>query len=99
VVQEVTDDKTLPKAERKRLQIEHAPHLSLRAKQIKLADKAANVQSVTRTPPANWPLKRRVEYLDWTEQVVAGLRGSCPPLERLYDEMLAEGRHTLRLES
>src|SRR5689334_21040807 len=39
LVEEVSDDKSLPKAERKRLQIEHAPHLSLGAKQIKLADK------------------------------------------------------------
>jgi guanosine-3',5'-bis(diphosphate) 3'-pyrophosphohydrolase len=98
VVEEVTDDKKLLKSERKRLQIEHAPHLSLRAKQIKLADKVANVKSVTQTPPANWPLKRRIEYLDWTEQVVAGLRGSCPPLEKLYDEMLAEGRRALGSE-
>ena len=47
VVEEVTDDKRLPKEDRKRLQIEHAPHVSLRAKQIKLADKIANVRSVT----------------------------------------------------
>src|ERR1700739_117540 len=39
IVREVTDDKTLPKAERKRLQIEHAARLSRRAKLVKLADK------------------------------------------------------------
>lgn len=39
VVAEVTDDKTLPKQERKRLQVEHSPHRSDRAKQIKIADK------------------------------------------------------------
>src|SRR5438552_12528491 len=88
VVEEVTDDKRLPKADRKRLQIEHAPHLSERAKQIKLADKVSNVQSVTLTPPADWSLKRRLEYFDWTEQVVAGIRGCSPPLERLYDQLL-----------
>ena len=32
LVQEMTDDKSLPKEERKRLQVEHAPHLSLRAR-------------------------------------------------------------------
>jgi (p)ppGpp synthase/HD superfamily hydrolase len=95
VVEEVTDNKHLPKTERKRLQVEHAPHLSLRAKQIKLADKIANVKSVTHTPPADWSLKRRLEYLDWSEQVVAGLRGCCPSLEKLYDQLLAEGRRAL----
>src|SRR4051794_22452479 len=32
IVAQVTDDKRLPKHERKRLQIEHAPHLSREAK-------------------------------------------------------------------
>lgn len=95
VVEEVTDDKTLHKDDRKRLQIEHARHISDRAKQVKLADKISNVRGVTHTPPAKWSLARRKEYLDWTEQVVAGLRGCNPPLEKLYDELLAEGRTVL----
>lgn len=92
LVEEVTDDKSLPKAERKRLQIEGAPHLSRDAKRIKLADKIANVTDVTRTPPADWSLEGRREYLDWTERVVEACRGVSPGLERLYDERLAEGR-------
>ena len=95
VVEEVTDDKTLHKLDRKRFQIEHARHLSERAKQIKLADKISNVRDVTHTPPAKWSLERRKEYLDWTEQVVAGLRGCNPGLEKLYDELLADGRTIL----
>ena len=98
VVEEVTDDKRLPKLERKRLQIEHAPQLSERAKQIKLADKISNVRSVTQTPPADWPLQRRREYLDWTEQVVAGLRGCNTSLESLYYQLLQEGRDALGSE-
>ena len=96
VVEEVTDDKRLPKAERKRLQIEHAPHLSARAKQIKLADKISNVRGVTQAPPADWPLARRQEYLNWTEQVVAGCRGCNAALEDFYDRVLAEGRRVLQ---
>jgi guanosine-3',5'-bis(diphosphate) 3'-pyrophosphohydrolase len=96
VVEEVTDDKRLPKIERKRLQIEHAPHLSSHAKHVKLADKISNVRAVTQTPPAKWPLARRQEYLDWTEQVVAGLRGCNAELEKLYDELLMEGRRVLQ---
>jgi (p)ppGpp synthase/HD superfamily hydrolase len=95
VVEEVTDDTQLPKADRKRLQIEHAPHLSERAKLVKLGDKIANVRSVTQTPPAKWPLSRRQEYLDWTEQVIGGLRGCNPALEKLYAEMVEEGRRVL----
>lgn len=96
VVEEVTDDKRLPKAERKRLQIEHAPHLSNRAKHIKLADKISNVRSVIQTPPAGWPLERRQEYLEWAEAVVAGLRGCNSPLETYFDQLLEEGMRVLR---
>lgn len=99
VVEEVTDDKSLPKADRKRLQIEHALHLSDRARQIKIADKISNVLGVTLAPPANWSLQRRQEYLDWTEQVVAGCRGANPALENFYDRVLNEGRRVLAKES
>lgn len=92
VVEEMTDDKSLAKAERKRLQIEHAPRLSRRAKAIKLADKIANVQDVVDNPPASWPVARRIEYLDWTEKVVAGCRGTNVALEKLYDQLLEKGR-------
>jgi guanosine-3',5'-bis(diphosphate) 3'-pyrophosphohydrolase len=95
LVLEVTDDKRLRKEERKRLQIERAPHVSHRAKLIKLGDKICNVRDVTRHPPATWPLERRLEYLDWTEQVVRGVRGTNEALEAHYDEALAEGRRTL----
>lgn len=99
VVEEVTDDKSLPKADRKRLQIEHAPRLSDRARQVKIADKISNVLGVTLAPPADWSLQRREEYLNWTEQVVAGCRGVNPALEKFYDRVLSEGRRALAKES
>lgn len=95
LVRELTDDKTLPKAERKRLQVQHAAASSHRAKLIKLADKICNVRDVTHQPPAGWSDARRREYLDWTEQVVQGCRGASASLERLYDKVLAEGREAL----
>src|SRR5262249_13890290 len=90
VVEEVTDDKTLPKAERKRLQIEHAAHISSQAKLVKLADKISNVRDVADSPPANWPLSRRLEYLDWARQVVDRLRGVHPALEAVFDAAYAK---------
>ncbi len=96
LVSEVTDDKTLPKEDRKRLQIEHASHLSPKAKLIKLADKICNVRDVATAPPADWSVQRRSEYLDWSERVVAGCRGVNAALEGYYDELLAEGRRRIR---
>lgn len=91
-VRELTDDKSLPKAERKRLQIEHAPHLTNAAKQIKLCDKISNIQDVTENPPEGWDLKRRQEYVEWGERVAAGLRGSNEDLERLFDEVVRDAK-------
>jgi len=95
VVLEVSDDKSLPKEERKLLQIDHAPSLSDHAKLVKLGDKICNVFDVASNPPAGWGLERRREYLDWTEAVVDGCRGVNEALEAQYDRVLAEARKAL----
>lgn len=92
VVQEVTDDKSLAKEERKRLQVEHASRLSERAKLVKLGDKICNALDVGGNPPATWSRERRVEYLGWTEAVVSGCRGVHAALEARYDDVLAWAR-------
>ena len=86
VVAEVTDDKALPKARRKELQVEHAPHASARAKLVKLADKIANVRDIGQSPPADWPEERRQEYAHWAKRVVDGLRGTHTVLEAAFDD-------------
>jgi len=97
LVLEVTDDKSLPKAERKRLQVEAASHKSGGAKLIKLADKTCNVRDVVTSPPKDWSMERRKEYLLWTEQAVAGVRGANSALEARYDEELAKGKAQLEI--
>ena len=86
IVLEVTDDKSLPKAERKRLQVEHAPTISRRAKLVKLADKICNLRDITASPPADWSVDRKREYFDWAKSVVDELRGVHPGLEHLFDK-------------
>ncbi len=90
IVAEVTDDKALPKATRKHLQIEHAPHMSKRAKLVKLADKIANLRDVATHPPKDWPTSRRVEYFDWAKQVVDGIGRIHPRLQKIFDEAYAQ---------
>jgi len=89
VVMEVTDDKSLRKYVRKRRQIEHAPYLSRRAKLVKLADKICNLRDVNRSPPVQWSQGRRRKYYEWAKQVIDGLRGAHPGLERLFDREYA----------
>jgi len=95
LVLEVTDDKSLPDARRKALQVENAPHKSTRARQIKLADKINNLMDILYTPPVDWSEQRIREYVDWSERVINALRGPNPELEAEYDRVLAEGRAKL----
>ncbi|HEX8565283.1 MAG TPA: HD domain-containing protein [Pyrinomonadaceae bacterium] len=100
IVMEVTDDKNLPKAERKEKQVEHAPNLSTEAKQIKLSDKTSNIREIAVDSPADWSKGRKLEYLAWGERVVnAGLRGVNADLEKLFDETVAESRRKIEAEN
>lgn len=95
LVLEVTDDKSLPKGERKRLQVETAPHKSFGAKLIKLGDKCCNIRDLLAMPPENWDIERRREYLLWAEKVVDGMRGTNKDLEDYFDLELSGGKTLL----
>jgi (p)ppGpp synthase/HD superfamily hydrolase len=95
LVEEVTDDKRLPRARRKELQIAHASRLSPDAVLIKLGDKISNVLDVTHSPPADWNIQRRREYLDWAEAVVRNCPKVNAALEQHFSRVLAEGRRVL----
>jgi (p)ppGpp synthase/HD superfamily hydrolase len=95
VVLEVSDDQEMPSPRRKDLQVERAPSLSRRARLVRIADKISNVHDVIHAPPADWPVEWRLSYIEWTEQVVAGCRGTHAGLEDHYDRVLAEARSRL----
>jgi guanosine-3',5'-bis(diphosphate) 3'-pyrophosphohydrolase len=95
IVQEVTDDKSLPKDVRKRLQIEHAAKLSDAAVLIKMADKISNVRDIIYSPPSNWDLDRRKGYLDWAEKVVGNCRHLNGALKERFDSLIEKGRAVL----
>jgi guanosine-3',5'-bis(diphosphate) 3'-pyrophosphohydrolase len=95
LVEEVTDDKSLPKAERKQLQISHANELSVGATLIKLGDKIANVHDLSHAPPADWTLDRVREYLDWAEAVIRNLKKTNSALESRFAEVVQAGRQRL----
>ncbi len=89
VVMEVTDDKSLDKARRKELQIEHAPHMSYAARLVKLADKISNLRDILASPPVDWSTERKQAYFDWAAQVVESLRGTHPTLEGVFKAVYA----------
>ena len=81
IVEEVTDDKNLPKMERKRLQIEHAKTASPKAKLVKLADKLYNLRDLQKETPEGWTEQRVEEYFAWAKKVVDNLKGVNKEME------------------
>jgi len=90
IVAECSDNKSLSKLERKQAQIDHAAHISKRAKLVKIADKIANVNDINDAPPAGWSIERKREYFDWSKKVVDQMRGTHPALEARFDAEFAK---------
>jgi (p)ppGpp synthase/HD superfamily hydrolase len=97
LVEELTDDKTLEKTHRKRLQVEGAHKKSPGAKLIKLADKTSNLRAIAFSPPHTWSVKRRLEYIHWAKEVVSGLRGTSPLLEGQFDRAAEEAERSVHV--
>jgi len=86
IVDEVTDEPDIDDDLRRQRQVDGAGQLSLGARLVKLADNIANLRDVAERPPHAWGLARKRDYFDWTARVVAGLRGTHPVLESLFDQ-------------
>jgi len=78
MVEEVSDDMSIPKTKRKQKQVDHAPHISTGATLVKLGDKICNVVDLIDAPPANWNSDRKTEYLEWAVKVIK----SCKPVNK-----------------
>jgi (p)ppGpp synthase/HD superfamily hydrolase len=89
LVLEVTDDKRLPREERKRLQIELASSRTLRARMIKIADKTSNLHSLAESPPVGWSAHRKAEYEAWARLVV----DACGPTNARLESLFAQAAH------
>uniref|UniRef100_A0A915PQY5 Guanosine-3',5'-bis(diphosphate) 3'-pyrophosphohydrolase MESH1 n=1 Tax=Setaria digitata TaxID=48799 RepID=A0A915PQY5_9BILA len=88
IVQECSDDKNLPVAVRKQLQIENAAKHSYKAKLVHLADKLYNLRDLERSIPVGWSTKKVKEYFIWSKAVVSQLKGTNEALEIALDDII-----------
>lgn len=86
----VTDDKSLPWAERKVQQVEQAAFASPETASLKLADKISNLRSLMTAPPEGWSTARLTKYVDWAHQVVSRLPAPNPILMGQYQQIRAQ---------
>lgn len=93
-VQEVSDDKSLSKLERKKAQIEHAKVISEGAKLIKLADKISNLTSLSNSVPKSWPAIWEKGYFAWAKLCTDNMSGLSEQLDAqlntLYQNALSD---------
>lgn len=93
-VAELTNDETLPKAQQKQAQIDHAPHYSDRAAWIKTADKTSNLRDIIAAPPP-WSRERKREYYDHARRVVDAMGPRNALLRRLFETTYLTGINQL----
>ncbi|XP_064596106.1 guanosine-3',5'-bis(diphosphate) 3'-pyrophosphohydrolase MESH1-like [Liolophura sinensis] len=89
IVLEVSDDKNLPKEQRKLLQIQNAPNLTYKARLVRLADKIYNLRDLRRVTPVGWSESRKREYFHWSLCVLKGIRGTNERMEKILDDIFA----------
>lgn len=51
-------------------------------------------RSVAASPPPDWSVKRRLEYVEWPRKVSEGLMGVSDWLEREFDQAAKEAERS-----
>lgn len=88
IVDECSDNKSLSKVERKRIQIEHSAHISTKAKLVKIADKISNNKSLVEEPI--WPAPRILGYGIWSNEVFQNIKGVNEKLDNELHDILGK---------
>jgi guanosine-3',5'-bis(diphosphate) 3'-pyrophosphohydrolase len=95
LVEEVTDDMSVPQAQRRQKQVADALHKSPDAKLIKIADKISNVRARIHSDPTAGQRNELAAYTIWAEDVVNGCRGVNSKLDAKFDEAVRAAKSVL----
>ena len=98
IVQENSDDMTLPKPERRRARLSGVSKKSREARLVKFADIISNLRAIAISPPAGWPNDRRLGYLNSCRNLVDAGRGSNAEIERIFDDTARAAEQAIRAE-
>jgi HD domain len=98
IVQENSDDMTLPKPERRRARLASIGKKSRDARLVKFADIISNLRAIAVSPPAGWSNDRRLGYLESCRDLVDAGRGSNAEIERIFDDTAKAVEQTIRTE-
>jgi hypothetical protein len=99
IVEEDSDDMTLPKDERRRQRIAGMARKSPEARIIKIADVISNLRALVASPPAGWSAERKLGYLNGCRQLIDAGRGVNSQIEALFDLTAATAERSIREEA
>lgn len=99
IVDENSDDMSLPKDERRRQRISGMAKKSADARMVKTADVISNLRAMATSPPAGWTADRKLGYLEGCRQLIDAGRGANPSLEAVFDETVAATEQAIRDEA
>src|SRR3954465_14762232 len=60
------------------------------------ASGSEHVSAITASPPPDWSVKRRLEYVAWARDVARGLRDTNPWLEEQFDDAATAADQSVR---
>jgi HD domain len=98
IVQENSDDMTLPKPERQRARLAAMSKKSREARLVKFADVISNLRAIAVSPPAGWSNDRRLGYLNSCRNLADAGRGANTEIERMFDDTAREVEQAIRTE-
>jgi hypothetical protein len=98
IVQENSDDMTLPKPERRLARLASISKKSREARLVKFADIISNLRAIAVSPPAGWSNDRRLGYLHSCRNLVDAGRGSNSEIEHVFDDTAKAVEQAIRAE-
>jgi len=98
IVQENSDDMTLPKPERRLARLASISKKSREARLVKFADIISNLRAIAVSPPAGWSNDHRLGYLQSCRNLADAGRGSNSEIEKVFDDTAKAVEQTIKAE-
>lgn len=90
LVRELTVDKSLPKLERRRQQMDRTAQVSNRAKIISLARELSLLRELRRSIPLGWSKEEVQEHFEWAAMYVSQMFGTNLGIESSLRDLFLE---------
>jgi guanosine-3',5'-bis(diphosphate) 3'-pyrophosphohydrolase len=92
LVDALSEDKSLPRRQRRELMLAQLPSTDACVRIIKLADLSSNIKLL----PETWSDERKLEYLEWSEHAATICSPECRALAELYWQRAGATRAALQ---